>query len=623
MEQRKKFMAALSLFLVCVLLMLYTTYAWVVVSSVPEVNNIETNVGSNGSLEIALLNNDTFIDPSTIRTVPGSSMVAQDPTLSNITWGNLVDLSAESYGLQEITLRPSRLNLTVDEAGNAIVNNHILMMADYGKDGRVSFISGNTVSGIFADNRFSFNSEFQTHGVRGIGVAEHLSTRQKAFASAVSLLPMYNNSAIRTAQSIWLENGPALMNMWWEGQVYGVHPDLYTSEEHTAILDMAKKTLESYDYVDNAVRNSMIGFASIQLEDDDTFEWFLQLASKPDITTYELATMIPDGMMSGLASSYLSDLEELREYLQQYIRVAEDFQPDSEGYYWDPLAAVFLEEAGFWGSYLNGSKLHYGDPAALDNLMDDNELILHNASLLSSLAIFTGNYSTSFSWDNRNVEVSTAQSLSNANTPFLPFLTGKLEKLTPPEASVLAEIFDLYGFAIDMAFRCNTTTNLLLQTEQELRLRETTELPVTQGGGSYVCFKSNDMTSEQVVSLVDTIRLGFLDNRGHLVALAKPNISNYKEDLDESITAPLYLYEFTVSASGSIVPGERRSEDTGILSLTQNSPEHLTVIIWMDGDYVDNSMVSIVNKAMTGVVNLQFASSVDLNPAAIPIQGTE
>ena len=88
MEHRKKVTAALSLFLVCVILMLYTSYAWLVVSSAPEVSNIETNVGANGSLEIALLNEETYIDPSIIRTGIGDSLMAQDPKISNTTWGN-------------------------------------------------------------------------------------------------------------------------------------------------------------------------------------------------------------------------------------------------------------------------------------------------------------------------------------------------------------------------------------------------------------------------------------------------------------------------------------------------------------------------------------------------------
>ena len=131
------------------------------------------------------------------------------------------------------------------------------------------------------------------------------------------------------------------------------------------------------------------------------------------------------------------------------------------------------------------------------------------------------------------------------------------------------------------------------------------------------------MTREQLISLIDTLRLGFVDNRNHLVALAKANVSNYKEDIDGSITAPLYLYEYTVTTDGCIRTGERRSEDTCILPLTQSSPEHLTAILWMDGDYVDNSMVNIDHKTMTGVINLQFASSVDLSPSGIPITGVK
>lgn len=623
MEHRKKMTAALSLFLVCVLLMLYTSYAWLVVSTAPEVSSIETNVGANGSLEIALLNDETFTDPGTIRTTVGDSLMSQDPLVSNTTWGNVIDLSPEEYGLQEISLRPSRLNVKADEEGTYTVGSNMLMVADFGTDGRVSFTSDNTVSGVFANRDFFFNSEHQTYGVRGVGVAEELSVRQKAFASAISLVPMYNASAIRSAQNIWRENGSVLMGMWERKSQHDGFDDFYTEPEYAAVRDIARKTLEAYDYVDKAIYNAMIGLASAELTAEDTFEWFYEMATKSDMTSYDLATMMPSSVLPDETLEYLAALVELKGYLQQYISYSEKLETVQDGSYYDPLSAEFLEYVGFWGSYLNKHQLYYEDRDAFANLREDNTLFLKEDTALSALARFTDNYSTSFAWGKRNVEVSTVQPMFHEYAPLIPYLSQKLNEIPVPEGPVQSDIFDLYGFAVDMAFRCNTTTDLLLQTEQALRVRETTETPVTQGGGSYVRFRSDDMDTEQLVTLVDTIRLGFLDNRGHLVALAKPNTSNYKEDIDTSITAPLYLYEFTVTSDGIIVPGERRSEDARILPLTQSSPEHLTAILWMDGDYVDNRMVSFISKDMTGVVNLQFASSVDLNPAAIPIMETE
>ena len=41
----------------------------------------------------------------------------------------------------------------------------------------------------------------------------------------------------------------------------------------------------------------------------------------------------------------------------------------------------------------------------------------------------------------------------------------------------------------------------------------------------------------------------------------------------------------------------------------------MTAVVWLDGDYVDNSLASIRGRSVQGSLNLQFASSVNLIPA--------
>ena len=99
----KKLYAAVCMVLVAALLVSATSYAWLVLSQAPEVSNVTTTIGANGNLEIALGKN---IGESTI----GDSFNKNDVTIANRTWGNLIDLTDESYGLQAITLRPAILN---------------------------------------------------------------------------------------------------------------------------------------------------------------------------------------------------------------------------------------------------------------------------------------------------------------------------------------------------------------------------------------------------------------------------------------------------------------------------------------------------------------------------------
>ena len=51
-----------------------------------------------------------------------------------------------------------------------------------------------------------------------------------------------------------------------------------------------------------------------------------------------------------------------------------------------------------------------------------------------------------------------------------------------------------------------------------------------------------------------------------------------------------------------------------LMTLTQNQATRLTVVVWLDGDTVDNSMVTNGAKSLTGSMNLQFSSSADLVP---------
>ena len=89
----KKTYAAICMLLVATLLLSATSYAWLVLSQAPEVSNVTTTIGANGNLEIALGKN---IAESAI----GDSFNKNDVTIANRTWGNLIDLTDESYGLR-------------------------------------------------------------------------------------------------------------------------------------------------------------------------------------------------------------------------------------------------------------------------------------------------------------------------------------------------------------------------------------------------------------------------------------------------------------------------------------------------------------------------------------------
>ena len=118
---REKIAAALVLFIVASLMLSVVTFAWLTLSVAPEASNISMSIAANGSLEIALAyevlrdaNGDPILDENgnVIPVAPGASQVGDsnlDLLLKNRTWGNLVNLSDPSYGLENIVLRPATL----------------------------------------------------------------------------------------------------------------------------------------------------------------------------------------------------------------------------------------------------------------------------------------------------------------------------------------------------------------------------------------------------------------------------------------------------------------------------------------------------------------------------------
>ncbi|MBQ7160676.1 MAG: hypothetical protein IJR90_03110 [Clostridia bacterium] len=156
---KERIIAAGLMLLIAMALVVGSTFAWITLSSAPEVSNIATTVAANGSLEIALEDGDDTTYPTSGR---GDSYAAQGKSIvtANVTWGNIVNLSDESYGLQNIQLRPARLN-------TANLSNNPLWGAVYGADGRVTTLNTDYAFSVFDSTEQKFLVSSQK-GVRAI-----------------------------------------------------------------------------------------------------------------------------------------------------------------------------------------------------------------------------------------------------------------------------------------------------------------------------------------------------------------------------------------------------------------------------------------------------------------------
>lgn len=142
--------------LVAAIVAVSATFAWVTLSRAPELSGVATTLSANGALEIALSNDDgTQPDEFDIDESVGLRV---DVVSSNLQWGNLVNLSDPSYGLENFTLRPAKLNTT------SLIDSP-LSGAIYGQDGRIIELNTDSAYTKYDNKQFVVTDKF---GVRAI-----------------------------------------------------------------------------------------------------------------------------------------------------------------------------------------------------------------------------------------------------------------------------------------------------------------------------------------------------------------------------------------------------------------------------------------------------------------------
>lgn len=216
-------------------------------------------------------------------------------------------------------------------------------------------------------------------------------------------------------------------------------------------------------------------------------------------------------------------------------------------------------------------------------------------------------------------------------------VTTQITGLTAANATgVTNYITDTYGYIIDLAFRTNASGSYLkLATDGMQRIYNGDDASTnteTMGEGSTMTFKSvkedekDVMSDAEIMNLMKTIRVVFFDpgdgassNGGTIYGIA--SLDDIRVDGDKGVTGKLTLKDATFNNGGVMqlnpkaAPGEEgTNENDKLMDLTQNTAARMSVLVYLDGDMVDNSMVANAKQSITGSLNLQFASSADLKP---------
>lgn len=617
---KKKLMSALAMFLVATTLMTTTSYAWFVLSTAPEVTGIATNVGANGSLEIALLNAETYQDLSLIRAGAGTSMVSNNPSANN-TWGNLVDLGYQEYGLSNLTLLPARLMVTGSEEAGFTVKTNLLAVPTYGFDGRVIELDEGTFSAVYQNSEFVYTGN-QDYGVRAIGTSETGTAQSSALGIAKAQIPASIKRARNTTSGSLNESLLGLV-------VTKAMGGTYTDSDKKALNSMIGSLQDALDTIDYALRQGLIAYAASEIGNEDTFTTVKNRIDAAEDLSALLNDMTEVTVVPGTFATWVGKLSDMQNALNRSSNALASMTGGS--YTWDQVSAVL-------NPLLNMNEIYTADDRAFINIPvnelqgmlggDPIQLTLKpGAGIYADVADFTGNYTTNeMAYSFMGARVSAyVTTVSEVNPSYLNVMD---EEIQSKEAAGGGEevtempLDNTYGYAIDMAFRCNAADpDLVLQTSAIQRVYSDSESGSTQGGGSYMAFSSQDadFTRDQMLALMDALRVAFVDDQGSILSVAKLNITSATTE-DGMTKAPLYLYDFTFEPGedgGLLVSfGERLREDNVITDLQQNVAKAVTAVVWLDGDIVDNTMVSAtVAESLNGVMNLQFATNAQLVPA--------
>ena len=624
---KKKLMAALSMLLISTILLSTTTFAWFVLSTAPEVTGIETQVGANGSLEIVLLNTETHADMSAIRAGLGGGSLQENQIAANNVWGNLVDLGYTEYGLGELTLLPARLDASANGDSYSVDLNKLLAVPNYGYDGRIIELTRDTASAIYQETDFLYSGA-QDYGVRAIGTSDALSPQGSALSSAKTNISTWTKSAKAGAKAALTNNVEGLFEIILVHAGAVGKQDSFDDTHKATMVSMLTELEGVLTYLDNSLRQGLVAYVASEIGEEDLF-----VAARDRIldTTTPLSDLLDeaDGVPAEF-SQWVDKLDTMQEN-QKLASIACNEMTDND-YTWDEVKGVLANIMNMDQLLINGKTIAQLDVNSLLTAALIEMTLQPGSGLFADIADFTDNYTISATYMSKDVELATASAVKPA---YLPALSTAVNTLTPADGGANASALPLtatYGYAIDLAFRCNATEpDLVLQTKGVQRVYSGNEdgegivsdSASTQGGGSYMEFSSKDdnFTLDQRLALMDAIRVGFIDDQGVILGIAKLNVTS-REVVEEGVVkAPLYLYDYAFEAdelTGGLIltMGERKLTDNLITKLEQNVAKAVTAVVWLDGDIVDNTMVSATEAtSLDGVLNLQFATSAELVPA--------
>lgn len=666
---REKLSAAGLGLLVAAIVAVSATFAWVTLSRAPEVTGIATTLSANGALEIAL-SNEGGTQPDEFD-IDESVGLKVDLVSSNLQWGNLVNLADDTYGIDNIELRPAQLNISK-------LLSTPLLGAAYGADGRITEKDTNFAYTKYdkQENKFLVNT---TYGVRAISsytavksegaqalleqkikdVDTAMNTVSNTYQEAIDRFPAMGKMISTFAQDkvdqklgsgseTGSNMGPYLAD------VLHLYQALYATMEDQKVAYVALANLQLYQW------------AAENKQDFTPITWEQLYRERDQYNAADPTQKSKNGTvsLSGL-KQFCEDAETLKKDMDKLEEYCAGYQA-GKAYYWASggdkdfqianMISRLIDYSKTMYIEINGEKIYIGNlslDAAMGLLKGNNktqrvfvdggvlkrfeEIVIANSSRFG--AANKAKCTVAVKALGQNITIY-GEAYTTASGPSWFESDFAAASKTEVNATVAAAE-DTYGMAVDFWLRTNAErTYLTLEgatvTDEEgevlrydgvnrvwgaagnaLLTREST----TQGGGScYVYYADTPEDMQRSLTLLENMKVAFMDTAtGRYMASAILDTEHYWAQngritvpLIQDITQPKVTYtraEEGVDEQGK--PATVQREYFALAELVMDDAQRISAIIYLDGTSLSNSEVLAAAK-IQGQLNLQFGTSDDL-----------
>lgn len=566
---KKKLTAAILMLLISSIMTVTSTYAWFTLSTAPEVTGIQTTIGGNGNLEIALANGETWLNPADVDTLTATS---NDIKVTNASWGNLIDVSpvvtingkVDNYGIEKLTLSPAALK----KSGTQVETSSVLSVPKYGADGRVSELAA-AMFGTYnlADSSFTMSST--DYGVRAIGISAAMTSRQSNYMNAKSSVNSSVNLTKQESSTGLQSNGGTLGNVAVKLAIGDTNTVEFTTEDITTIMSLLTDTRTAAENIDDAILSMMDAYAASAASQTagitdaqyNAIKSFLGSIDIWDSTTNQVSSSltVANGG-TGYSSVTFKYTVENAEYtysitdsnfldiIYKYITVRtklntaitslqQEIDTDDDGKYsWSQISTAvnsmmnidYVEVAGMTVTELKQKKK---DGSLIEALTPHiSNLVVElgpNSGVYYDMAELVGTIKAGIVMNVVYGELPlnnlNATIISECENPLIPAAAKTFTYPTSTGSVEASRISDIYGFALDLLFRTNAeNSNLLLQTTATDRIYGDNNNEETMGGGSTMTFTKStaSYSDEAMLGLMDAIKIVFIDETGTILGTA-------------------------------------------------------------------------------------------------------